>query len=87
MGYACVLSATAEREIIPGAIEKPNYNAELKSNVEINKENTYALPDENVIIVAPNVSVSRKCCSSRTVPIYEGYTLQSRHPSFGFGWP
>ena len=33
------------------------------------------LPDENIITVAPNVSVTRKCCLSRTVPIYEGYTL------------
>ena len=79
MGCACVLSATAEREIIPGAIEKPNYNDlgcdnKLKSNVEINKEKTFVLRDENNITVAPIVSVSRKCCSSRTVPIYEGYT-------------
>ena len=75
----CSLSATAEREIIPGAMEKPNYNdlgydTKLKSNVEINKEKTNVLRDENIITVAPNVSASRKCCSSRTVPIYESYT-------------
>ena len=76
----CSLSATAEREIIPGAIEKPNYNdvgydTELKSNMEINKEKTYVFHDKNIITVAPNVSVSRRCCSSRTVLKYEGYTL------------
>ena len=43
--------------------------------MEINKEKTYALSDEHIITVASNVSVSRKYCSSRTVLIYEGYTL------------
>ena len=33
------------------------------------------LPDENIVTVAPNVSVSRKCCSSHTVPICGGYAL------------
>ena len=40
----------------PGAIEKPNYNdlgcdTELKSNVVINKEKTYVLPDGNIVAV------------------------------------
>ena len=33
------------------------------------------LPGENIITLTPNVSVTRKLCSSRTVPICEGYTL------------
>ena len=51
------------------------YDTKLKTNVEINKEKTYVLRDENIITVAPCVSVSRKFCSSSTVPTYEGYTL------------
>ena len=53
------LSATGEREIIPGAIGLRNCNdlgidTKLKSNVEINS-----------VFFASNVSVSRQCCSSR----------------------
>ena len=33
------------------------------------------LPDEYIVTVAPNVSISWKCCSSHTVPIHESYTL------------
>ena len=36
------------------------------------------LSDENIVTVAPNVSVSWKCCSSHTVPTNESYAL---HPA------
>ena len=47
-----------------------------KLTTEQDQEKTYVLPDENIVTVAPNVSVSRKCCSSQTVHIYEGCTLR-----------
>ena len=37
---------------------------------------TFVLTDENIFTVAPNVSVSRKCCSSHTVRINEGDALR-----------
>ena len=52
-----------------------DHDTELKSTAEIDKQKTYVLPDGNLILVAWNVSVSWKCCSSHTVPIYEGHAL------------
>ena len=50
-------------------------DTELKSTAESSdKKQTHMLSDENIVTVAPNVSVSRKRCSSHTVHIYEGYT-------------
>ena len=51
-------------------IEKSNYNdlgydTKLKSNVEINKEKTYVLPDGNIIAAALNVSMAPKYWSSQ----------------------
>ena len=53
----------------------PDHGTELESTAETDKEKTYVLPDENIITVAPSVSVSRKCCSSHAVPIHDGYAL------------
>ena len=73
-------AATAEKDITRDVMEKKCYisldhDTELKPTAEIDQEKTYVLPDENIVTVAPNFSVTRKCCSSHTVPIYEGYTL------------
>ena len=73
-------TAAAEREILRDVIEKRCYigsdhDTELKSTAEIDKQKTCVLPDENNIIVAQNVSVLVKCCSSHTVPIFEGHAL------------
>ena len=46
-----------------------------QSPAQVDKEKTYALPDGVIITVVPNVSVARKCCSSHTVPIYDGSAL------------
>ena len=46
-----------------------------KSLAQVDKEKTYALPDGDIITVAPNVSVARKGCSSHTVPVYDGIAL------------
>ena len=43
----------------------------LKSNVEIDWEKTFVLPDGDNNTVEPNVSVSRKRCSSRSSPVKE----------------
>ena len=52
-----------------------DYYNKHKSLAQVDKEETYALPDGDIIAVAPNVSVARKCCSSHTVPIYDGSAL------------
>ena len=49
-------TAAAEREIVWDVIEKRFYigfdhDAVLKSSAEVDKEKTYVLPDENIIIV------------------------------------
>ena len=79
---ACVYSftAAAEREIAWDVKENLTFigldhDTEHKSTAELDQEKTYVFPDENIVTVSPNVSVSRKCCSSHTVPIYESYTL------------
>ena len=61
-------TAIAEREIARDDIEKMShigfdYDTMLRSNVEIDKEETYELPDGNIIMLAPNVAW--KCCPSR----------------------
>jgi len=71
-GYS--VTAIAEREVVPDVIEKLcftglDHDTEHKSTAPIDKEKTYVLPDENIITVAPDVSVSRKCCSSHIAPI------------------
>ena len=55
----CPLATTAEREIAQDIDGKRCYT-ELKSTAEINKDKTYELPDGNIILMAPNVSVARK---------------------------
>ena len=67
---------TAEREIVRDVTKKLCYigldcDTELKSTVEINIEKTHVLPDGNIITVAPNISVSRKCCSSQSSLVKE----------------
>ena len=76
----CPFATTAERESVREVKEKQchrslHHDTELKSTAAIDLEKTYVLPDENIVTVAPNFSVSRKCCWSHTVPIYKGYTL------------
>ena len=71
-------TASAVREIACDVKEKPcyigaDYDTELKST---GKEKTCELPDGNIMTVAPSVSVSRKFCSSHTVPIYESVALR-----------
>ena len=63
------------RETVPHS--SLHHDTELKSTAEVDLDKTHVLPDENIVTVAPNVSVSRKCCSSHTVPIYKGYTSRS----------
>ena len=77
-GYPFI--ATAEREIVWVVTEKQchislDHDTELKSTAEIDQDKTDVFPDENIVTVAPNVSVSRKCCSSHTVPICESCAL------------
>ena len=77
------LTASAEREIARDVKQKPCYicldlDTEHKSTTEIDKEQTYEPPDVNIVTVVPNVS--RKCCSSHTVPIYEGYVVHHAIP-------
>ena len=52
-----------------------NFDTKHKSPAQVDKEKTYAPPDSDIITVAQNVSVSRKCCSSHTAPIYDGSAL------------
>jgi len=72
-GYS--FTAAAEREIGRGVKEKLcyiafDYDTELKSTAECSdKKQTHMLSDGDIIIVAPNVSVTRKCCSSLVSPI------------------
>ena len=70
-------TASAVRKIACDVKDKPCYigadfDTELKST---GMEKTCELPDGNIITVAPSVPVSRKFCSSHTVPIYESFTL------------
>ena len=74
-------AATGEQEIARDVKEKLSYigldcETELKSTAGIDQEKTFVLSDDNIFTVAPNVSVSRKCCSSHTVCIYEGFSLR-----------
>ena len=76
----CPFATTAEGECSGGQREikchiSSDHDTEVKSTAEIDKEKTFVFPEENIVIVAPNVSVSRKCCSLHTVPIYESYAL------------
>ena len=50
------------------------YDTEHKSPAQVDKEKTYALPDGDIITVAPNVSVAQKC-SSHIVPVNDGSAL------------
>ena len=75
------LATTAERESVREIQKKQchvslDHDTELKSTADIDQDKTYVFPDEHIVTVALNVSVSRKCRLSHTVPIYESYTLQ-----------
>ena len=48
-----------------------DYDTQLKSTAEIYQEKTCVLPDENILTVAPNVSVSRKRCRRTQCPSTE----------------
>ena len=73
-------TAAAERKFVRDAKKKLCYvafvyDSEIKSTAEIHQEKTHVLPDENIVTVAPHVSVTRQRCSSHSVPIHEGYAL------------
>ena len=76
----CFFTAATERVFVRDVKEKlryigADYDTVLKSTAGTDQEKTYVFPDENIVTVVPNVSVSRKYCSSHTVPIYESHTL------------
>ena len=73
-------TAAAERRFVRVVKEKPCYtclhfDTEYKSLAQIDMDKTDVVPDGNIITVAPNVSVARKCCLSHTVTIHEGFAL------------
>ena len=67
-------TATAERKIARDFMKKLCYigldhDTKLKSNAEKDKEETYELADGNTLMLAPNVPVASKCCSSHVSPL------------------
>ena len=60
-----------------------DHDTRLNSTAEIYREKTSVLPDETIVAVAPNVSVSRKRCRRTRCPSTEVHTLQ--HDMFR--WP
>ena len=70
---------TAEKETLCDVQEylcyvDAEHDTEL-TTVVVDKEKTCELPNGNIITVIPNGSVARKCGFSRTVPIFESYTV------------